>query len=757
MENMKRKIVMITFVWVFLLAFSVPVTADIHKEWDWIGDPPSRNIMVRFDSSVDKDPRWYGWVRAAYDKWNKADEAGGGTGWHFYEEPGPIPVTGVTIYLQDLHPRRGRRAVAECDTRARDSKGHVSWVGITFDLDPSDTWTGVNDWDIAGANKLDPIYAAMHELGHALRLKHRMVQPDVMSYYGTAAETHNIKQPSWNDIAEAKWACLSTNTTTLPPGDVTLCRLVPGPNGAPVWQFTVKQENCNVIWTGWLTDEFGYPIAGSDFLVDCICTQMQCDVVKIPPNCSVFDIHYDLLIYSKEGPLLQEHHVDEDIPQFPWKWKKVDYDPVTGKWYEVELELDEVLMNRYTVMGGETDSAGYLTLGNARWSIGDWQYGAGAPFATRRPYLTPMLMGYNITFTDKDLVTGIVKLSVPAESYVGYSHVWYGNDSKLWYNMSITMEEQGCGWIFTCEGVDPILGDVDLITFNNYTGVYSLKLGWAPTLLAGRIDPTHPAYPAAGAGPPLGPCLEAISGPDGIPGTYDDPIGDGTPDPNGSSILYLPTTMTTYYWDTAGTPNRWEPLFSSPWPQLLTTGNATDVVIEPDSPIDGESASVIGHPWEFFAGLDHPGSDEIPHTGDTGEYEVYWNHLKCNAYVTYACAWSVLGTMTALGRLDVLFYTVQKLVRGDCVVMDISGDEYVDIEDIVTCAVAFEGRDEGRYWDESGQVWKWRRYATPPRAIETIGAADVAEPRGEIDIGDIVTIAIDFGAKLTPECILGRR
>jgi len=387
-------------------------------------------------------------------------------------------------------------------------------------------------------------------------------------------------------------------------------------------------------------------------------------------------------------------NIDANITQFPWTYRHY----VDPPFLYVDLELTEVQMYHYTIMGGETTSDGQL----GTFDPWFWDEPGAVPFATRAPYMTPMLLGQNITFTQRDPITGIVKLGVPWESYDGLDHIYYSDRVGTYFRVRIFLETQGCGWLYTGIGKDPILGAVDYDVYNDNTGVYTAALD---ELLAGPVDSTHPAYEAAGAGPPIGPCLQELRGYDDIPGTPDDAIGRGDPDgpnPPGSSLMFLPTTMLVTYWDGVG----WVPLFGSPWPQLLTTGTAHDIVNEPGSAIDGEEHTVTGEPWEFIAGLDHPGQ------------QVPWKHEKCNAYVTYVCCWSVM----------------------DCVIADIDCNELVDIVDIVICALAFGAQDEG--------------FGVPVADPNFDARGDLADVRGLIDIVDIVKIAINFGWQLTPDCIV---
>ena len=358
----------------------------------------------------------------------------------------------------------------------------------------------------------------------------------------------------------------------------------------------------------------------------------------------------------------------------------------------------------YVVMGGNIISSTQLgTFPPAIDTI---------PFATRPPDLSPTSSHLEITFSDPDAETGVVDLSVPAARYVGVEHAFYDTNSLLWYKINLTMAADGYGWLFTGTGTAPLLGDVDSYTYGDNSGVY-----WGPE------SPLHANEKAADPGELPSP------GTDGVAGTDDDGFGDGTVDPAGSSILYLPSTLTTLYWD--GT--AWRDLFAAPWPQVFTTGTVYDIIIEEASELNGENYTAKGDPWEFLAGLDHPGQD------------VDWDQPNWNAYVTYACSWSVLDIATALGDLDVVFETVEKMVREDLVIADINCDEAVDIFDIVTCSKAFGTQDEGPGPDglcDTGD--------DKPVADDGFDAKADIKPNGVIDIFDIVAISKDFGEAITP-------
>ena len=492
------------------------------------------------------------------------------------------------------------------------------------------------------------------------------------------------------------------------------------------WQIMMKTHVVQASFIGYLTLD-DVPLEGTEFDLKTVGVNpdLQCQVVQTPyckvPN----DIYAELTIDTT--PI----EIDEPITQFPWT-KRIIIEPYLV-W--VDLEVTEVQMHRYVVMEGWLNSGGVLGT-NPPWDLSGWEIGDGVPFATRAPRVMPLLEGQDTTFTQRDPITGIVKLGIPAASYSGLDHMWYSYDVGTWFRANIILETQGCGWLFTGVGKQPILGAVDLEVFNNLTGVYT----FGPDGVDGTQDdellagPTSVEGYAAGAGPPIGPCLQELRGPDKIPGTPDDPIGRGDPDgPNapGSAIMYLPTTMVVTFWSGG----QWNLLYTSPWPQLLTTGRAYDKVIEPASPINGLEATQEGHPWEFFAGVDHSEYDPVP-----------WKDKYCNAYVKYASAWSVLNVQTPMGRNDVISEVHEKSVREDLVIADVNCDELVDIVDIVICALAFGAEDEYVGPDGIPMTGDDKQVAD----FNYDARGDLTPTRGLIDIVDIVRIAINFGWQLTP-------
>lgn len=440
------------------------------------------------------------------------------------------------------------------------------------------------------------------------------------------------------------------------------------------WQLTVKQENVSVICDGDLTldgaviPETHFTIMFSPFPPF---TRMQCQVVRTPWCTVPNDIEFELTMSSTQFPFdiidYQVHHLL--ISQFPWTFVKMGFDPYTGENWEIQLELTEVEMHRYYVMGGA--AAGTASFGGLPEPQGT------VPFHTRPPYLSPGATWQNITFTQRDPITGIVKLGVPAGSFEGIDHVFYSTLQGLYIRVQLILEEQGCGYLFTGVGKNPILGDVDIYTWNNNTGVYTLGSDGIPHTPDDQFIE-------------LGPCLRQVSGLDGIPGTGDpgDIFGDGTVDPKGSSILYLPTKLDMSYYD-----GGWQPLCMVSFPMLMTTALASDTVIEPLSSINGVVATETGHPWRHFF-------DGLP-----------WDDPDCNLKVTYACSWSKLNIPAAnatLSQVDIILpireykvredrYTyapwgasIKKGLRGD-----VNLDQIVDFKDIYLVAQAFATDDEG--------------------------------------------------------------
>ena len=324
------------------------------------------------------------------------------------------------------------------------------------------------------------------------------------------------------------------------------------------------------------------------------------------------------------------------------------------------------------------------------------------PFQDSSDFLTPNLLWMNITFSEPD-ANGVVTLTIPNDAYVSVYHEWYDITSGMWFNLQhfTRPEVNGSGWIFT----DPDhQGDVDCYVFNNDTGAY--WTGNSPE--AGNLAAYTGDIPGFG--------------PDGIPGTGDagDGFGDGSPDPAGSSVLYMLSTTSSEVW----TGEAWEPMMSFNWTGIWTTGTAYDIVNEPTSDLDGVNSTMVGFPWEFLA------------SGKPLTYQ------KWNALVKYASAWSNFGiNVTLLGApttMNLMLEETSKLVRWDCVILDIDCNQLVNILDVLAACVAFGSRDR-KYPNKFEADPNW-----DPRA-------DVAEPQGIINILDVLGICVEFGNRITAD------
>jgi len=162
----------------------------------------------------------------------------------------------------------------------------------------------------------------------------------------------------------------------------------------------------------------------------------------------------------------------------------------------------------------------------------------------------PFLDRFNITFSLPD-ENGVMNLTVPKESYDPepvYDPI--GN-----FTSHSIMTSDGHGQLFTVDG----MGDVDMITMTNETGFFFWKNGsWH-----------SPAEP------------------------LEERLGDGTPDPAGSSSLYCPTNVSLYQGNgTSG-------LFLGTFPAtlLLTTGNFTNIIDAPTSRLNGSFVNATGVPF----------------------------------------------------------------------------------------------------------------------------------------------------------------
>jgi len=360
---------------------------------------------------------------------------------------------------------------------------------------------------------------------------------------------------------------------------------------------------------------------------------------------------------------------------------------------------------KYWVMYGEIKGCSDLELEDPTV---DWK----TPYQTRKPFMNPKLNGQNTTFSDPWELDGyglIVNLTIPHESFIPVEHCWFDESSGMWYKMSVTLENDGYGWIFLND-----TGDVDSYTYNKDTGVY-----WkSPSPDSGELAASTGDLPDVGE--------------DGIAGTLDDGFGDGTNDTRGSSIALLNCTMHVEQW----VGSTWSLLFDSKWPEVLTTGTASDIVNETNSELDGWGSTEEGEPWEFYAGEDHLGL-QVPY-GDP----------KWNVYVTYVCAWSVLNYDTTVGDLDVIFQLTETLVRDDVAVADIDRSELVDVVDLTLASLGLWGEDEGPGDDGIPETGDDKKIADDQ--YDFGAQADIADPRGLIDIVDLTVISLELWEEITP-------
>jgi len=162
----------------------------------------------------------------------------------------------------------------------------------------------------------------------------------------------------------------------------------------------------------------------------------------------------------------------------------------------------------------------------------------------------PFLDRFNITFSLPD-ENGIMNLTVPKESYDPepvYDPI--GN-----FTSHSIMTSDGYGQLFTVDGI----GDVDMNTMTNETGFFFWKNGaWH--------SPQEPG---------------------------EEWLGDGIPDPAGSSTLYCPLNTSLYQGN--GTSGLFLGTYASGL--LLTTGNFTNIVDAPTSRLHGSLVNATGVPF----------------------------------------------------------------------------------------------------------------------------------------------------------------
>lgn len=156
---MRRYLAICTFL--FLIIGSNTVSGSVYGGWDWLNETHpndlKRTLTVCFEPDVTE--QWKDWVREAMANWNNA-----GSGWRFVEVL-TFPCQ-VVIQLRDFDDALGGKS--------HDGvwpSGRIRRVNVTFDSNLSDIQAGLT-WGRSGANTLDPVVIAKHELSHVLRLQH---------------------------------------------------------------------------------------------------------------------------------------------------------------------------------------------------------------------------------------------------------------------------------------------------------------------------------------------------------------------------------------------------------------------------------------------------------------------------------------------------------------------------------------------------------------------------------------------------------
>ena len=282
--------------------------------------------------------------------------------------------------------------------------------------------------------------------------------------------------------------------------------------------------------------------------------------------------------------------------------------------------------------GGAMDSAGQIgDFDPWLFREGGVPFTEGVPFATREPYFTPAESTFATMFSYPD-DNGVIQFIVLRDTYIGLNHTYWDPRLETYARFQTVLGANGYGLIYTSADH---LGDVDIHTFSNYTGLY-----WLST---SELAATVNDFPSAGN--------------DLLTGTDDDGYGDGSLDPLGSSILYLPLILHIDIWHD----EIWWRIVDIPFSLVMTTGTAYHIVDEPDSTLDGNSTGTLtGEPWEYV------------HSG------VPWTNDKSRYCATYVSAWSMLDVSalyldTFFMDLDFLWKWKQVILRADCEVDTIAG------------------------------------------------------------------------------------
>lgn len=402
-----------------------------------------------------------------------------------------------------------------------------------------------------------------------------------------------------------------------------------------------------------------------------------------------------------------------------------------------------VQTDKYIVMGGEAKSCVQLWMGGAPVPPFEWN----CPFG-RAPYFTPTTMWQSVNFSvpvDPDgpgpLPTCVVFLTVPNATIKSLSHVYF-SPTLGYTKVDLIPQGNGMGWLYLLPGIS----DVDIYTYNTYVPPPTNKSlsFWLPRPRPNPGKSGTVASSAAWGGFP-------DPGPDNLPGflpTSDDGFGDNTPDPAGSSVLFMPFKLSVSSWN--GT--AWVFKFGGPFILPMTTATAYDIAVLAGAWINGKNATMTGHPWENIATTGH------------------WGDNKDKVWVTYACVWSFIQyQLTPIYKLDILYALTEKKVKEDAVVPDITCDNAVTIFDVATAAKAFGSRDEGipaypgyvppAWWPNQVALGKgpyvpaWIAVFGCPYTVfadPNFDARADLDNNGLIDIFDVCRIAKYYGQAVDP-------
>jgi len=470
------------------------------------------------------------------------------------------------------------------------------------------------------------------------------------------------------------------------------------------------------------------------------------------------DQHHE---YARQYPVQTPGHLQDPHMPIPFHWEKdgpfvamaspklvtLDLEP----YFDMTFPADQ--WHLFATHGGKTTSCGQLGSGDA-WHrhYSNPLIQGGVPFGTRLPWLTPYVGAENLTFSAPDPQTGIIYMTAPAEGFVDpLDHKYWSPRFEMYFWIKMIMPQDGYGWLFTGLGTDPVLGDVDILTYGIGAAPYftgsdpSNGVCWqnATTNQGSNFPDQLAAY--RGGFPDIGPDL--------VPGTADDGFGDGTPDPAGSSVLFLPTKLLVQF-DMTGAGN-WKPLFLSPFPMILTTETAFSFINEPTSLIHGCPLNSVNDP------NNQPPSPIAvnPHGGPiTGQpWPGPWpkDAPESISFVKYVNSWSILEIVTALGFLDTNYETTEWKIIENCPVttpayppgtqtgytwMKGDGDltnspGKVDYNDLFGLADAYGSNDE-----------KWVSGVTPgPPADPNYDARFDFDGTSKVDFNDLFQLADNYG------------